>query len=297
MTELDLVRQGSQLLQIPLEQLVRSGAILLAKREILTRTKYLGASGAGGGGEAQSPELPRSGVAGSADNRIKEAFEFLLKAGKEVAPARLAKLSRTNFNSAHRWIQLNHPQLLLNKTLRPRQARPIREKPPAAAQQESSTPPSPPPPQKEETVKATAPATPALKPQAAKQRKTKTTSATDSKPQANSPEPIVFNDLKLSSSHTIKLAYGAVNQRGSAFLSVDPFGKAALDEALRAHQLDSTSFGHVELIPYKPTTTRAITSFPVVWLMLLLPNHQPFLEKNDREIYRTFKKPSLRGKE
>jgi hypothetical protein len=114
------VRQGSELLQIPLEQLVRSGAILLAKREILTRTKYLGA----GGGEAQSPELPRSGVAGSADNRIKEAFEFLLKAGKEVTPARLAKLSRTNFNSAHRRIQLNHPQLLLNKPLRPRQARP-----------------------------------------------------------------------------------------------------------------------------------------------------------------------------
>jgi hypothetical protein len=128
MTELDLVRQGSQLLQIPLEQLVRSGAILLAKREILTRTKYLGASGAGGGGEAQSPELPRSGVAGSADNRIKEAFEFLLKAGKEVTPARLAKLSRTNFNSAHRWIQLNHPQLLLNQPLRLRQARPMREK-------------------------------------------------------------------------------------------------------------------------------------------------------------------------
>jgi len=38
---------------------------------------------------------------------------------------------------------------------------------------------------------------------------------------------------------------------GSAFLSVAPFGNAALDEALRAHQLDSTSFGHVELIPYK----------------------------------------------
>ncbi len=62
MTQLDLLRQGSELLQIPLEQLVRSGAILLAKREILTRTKYLGAGDSGG---AQSPELPRSGVAGS----------------------------------------------------------------------------------------------------------------------------------------------------------------------------------------------------------------------------------------
>jgi len=149
----------------------------------------------------------------------------------------------------------------------------------------------PPPPQKEETVKATAPTTPDLKPQAAKQRKTKTTSAPDSKPEANSPEPIVFNDLELSPSHTIKLTFGAVNQRGSAFLSVDPFGKAALDEALQAHQLDSTSFGHVKLIQYKGHHL-----VPVVWLMLLFPNQQPFLEKIDRQIYRTFKKPSLGGK-
>src|SRR6516225_8187703 len=158
MTELELVRQAAQLLNIPLEQLVHSGALLLAKREILTRTKHLSpAAAAAAGGGADTPELPRSGsgVAGSADSRIKEAFEFLLKAGKEVTPARLAKLSRTNFNSAQRWIQLNHPQLLLNKTLRPRQARPMREKPPAAAtataaqqQASSSTPPSPPPAQK-----------------------------------------------------------------------------------------------------------------------------------------------------
>src|SRR5215831_17996637 len=144
MTELELVRQAAQLLNVPLEQLVHSGALLLAKREILIRTKHLSPAAAAAGGAAETPELPRSGsgVAGSADNRIKEAFEFLLKAGKEVTPARLAKLSRTNFNSAQRWIQLNHPQLLLNKTLRPRQARPMREKPPAAAttaQQQASS--------------------------------------------------------------------------------------------------------------------------------------------------------------
>ena len=58
-------------------------------------------------------------------------------------------------------------------------------------------------------------------------------------------------------------------------MSVDPFGKAALDEALRAHQLDSTSFGHVELIPYKGHHL-----VPVVWLMLLFPDHQPSWRKS-----------------
>jgi hypothetical protein len=47
----------------------------------------------------------------------------------------------------------------------------------------------------------------------------------------------------------------------------------------------------VELIPYKGHHL-----VPVVWLMLLFPSHQPFLEKIDRQIYRTFKKPSLGGK-
>ena len=299
MTELELVRQAAQLLNIPLEQLVHSGALLLAKREILTRTKHLSPAAADGG---DTPELPRSGsgVAGSADNRIKEAFEFLLKAGKEVTPARLAKLSRTNFNSAQRWIQLNHPQLLLNKTLRPRQARPMREKPPAAAtattaqlESSSSTPPTPPPPQKKEAQEEKsagagrdARGTPKASKRLTKEKTKSVPTLQDSKPHSDSPpEPITFTDLELSSSHTIKLAYGALNQRGSAFFSVEPFGKAALDEALRAHQLKRTSFGHVELIKHKGHHL-----VPVAWLMLLLPNnHQPFLEKLDRQIYRSFK--------
>ena len=134
LTELELVRRGAELLHIPLEQLVRSGAISLAKREILTR-KHLGSEG--------ESDTPRSGVAGSADHRIQQAFEFLQQASKEITPARLAKLSRTNFNSAQRWIGLNHPQLLLNQKLRPRQARPMREKP--AAPQVSPTLASPTP--------------------------------------------------------------------------------------------------------------------------------------------------------
>jgi hypothetical protein len=302
MTELELVRQAAQLLDIPLEQLVHSGALLLAKREILTRTKHLSpaAAAAAGGGGAEAPEFPRagSGVTGSADNRIKEAFEFLRKAGKEVTPARLAKLSRTNFNSAQRWIGLNHPQLLLNKTLRPRQARPMREKPPTAAaaattrQPESSTPPSPPPPQKkqeeEETLKSAGAGDAHGTPKAKRKEKTKSAPALqDSKPpQSDSPptEPIAFTELELSSSQTIKLAYGVLNQRGAAFFSVEPFGKAALDEALRAHQLDRTSFGHVELIEHKGHHL-----VPLAWLILLLPNHQPFLEKLDSRIYRSFK--------
>jgi hypothetical protein len=303
MTELELVRQAAQLLNIPLEQLVHSGALLLAKREILTRTKHLSppAAAAGGSGGADTPELPRSGsgVAGSADNRIKEAFEFLLKAGKEVTPARLAKLSRTNFNSAQRWIQLNHPQLLLNKTLRPRQARPMREKPPAAAmataaqqQASSSTPPSPPLPQKKEAQEEKsagagrdAHGTPKASKRLTKEKTKSVTTLQDSKPHSDSPpEPITFTGLELSSSHTIKLAYGALNQRGSAFFSVEPFGKAALDEALRAHQLDRTGFGHLELIEHKGHHL-----VPIAWLILLLPNHRPFLEKLDRQIYRSFK--------
>ena len=125
------MRRGAELLHIPLEQLVRSGAISLAKREILTR-KHLGSEG--------ESDTPRSGVAGSADHRIQQAFEFLQQASKEITPARLAKLSRTNFNSAQRWIGLNHPQLLLNQKLRPRQARPMREKPAASQQQASPHP-------------------------------------------------------------------------------------------------------------------------------------------------------------
>jgi hypothetical protein len=99
LTERDLVGRAAQLLGVPLPQLISSGAILLAKREILTRTKN---------------QAPGSGVTGSADQRMQEAFDTLRAAGKPLSPARLAKLSRTNFFSAQRWLGLNHPQLLLH---------------------------------------------------------------------------------------------------------------------------------------------------------------------------------------
>jgi hypothetical protein len=268
LTELELVRRGAELLHIPLEQLVRSGAISLAKREILTR-KHLGSEG--------ESDTPRSGVAGSADHRIQQAFEFLQQASKEITPARLAKLSRTNFNSAQRWIGLNHPQLLLNQKLRPRQARPMREKP-AASQQQASPPPSPPPPQQ-------APAPDPLPEPGKKKTTLAATAAAATAPEPES-QPIALKDLALSPSQTIELAYGAVNQRGSPFFSVEPFGEAARKEALSAHQLDPASFGHIELIYFKGHHL-----VPVVWLMLLLPEHKAFLEKIDRDIYRAFRKP------
>jgi hypothetical protein len=175
-----------------------------------------------------------------------------------VTPARLAKLSRTNFNSAQRWIQLNHPQLLLNKTLRPKKS--------AGAGRDAH-------------------GTPKASKRLRKEKTKSIPTLQDSKPHSDSPpEPIAFTGLELSSSRTIKLAYGALNQRGSAFFSVEPFGKAVLDEALRAHQLDRTSFGHVELIKHKGHHL-----VPLAWLILLLPNHQPFLEKLDRQINRSFK--------
>lgn len=107
LTERELVRRAAQLLGVPLPQLIRSGAILLAKREILTRTNQPA--------DTEAPDNLRSGVAGSADHRIEQAFQTLSQAGKPLSPARLAKLSRTNFFSAQRWLQLHHPELLLQQ--------------------------------------------------------------------------------------------------------------------------------------------------------------------------------------
>jgi hypothetical protein len=123
LTELALVRRAAELLGVPLPQLIRSGSILLAKREILTRSKFLTKAG--------EPDTLRSGVAGSADRRMRHAFNTLALAHKPISPARLAKLASTNFNSAQRWIQLNHPQLLLH------------QQQPMPAQPENSSPAAP----------------------------------------------------------------------------------------------------------------------------------------------------------
>jgi hypothetical protein len=127
LTERALVRRATQVLGVPLSQLIRSGAILLAKRELLTRTNLTA------GTEA---DALRSGVAGSADHRMEQAFQTLSAAGKPLSPARLAKLSRTNFFSAQRWLQLHHPELLLQKS----------SEPPEATKLETTPPPPPPAP-------------------------------------------------------------------------------------------------------------------------------------------------------
>jgi hypothetical protein len=139
LTERALVRRATQVLGVPLSQLIRSGAILLAKRELLTRTNLTA------GTEA---DTLRSGVAGSADHRMEQAFQTLSAAGKPLSPARLAKLSRTNFFSAQRWLQLHHPELLLQKNNTPETKL-------------ETTPPPPPPAPKPPATSAKSPQQPA----------------------------------------------------------------------------------------------------------------------------------------
>ena len=135
----------------------------------------------------------------------------------------------------------------------------MREKP--AASQQPSPPPSPPPPQQ-------APAPDPLPEPEKKKTTVATTAAAATEPEPKS-QPIALKDLALSPSQTIELAYGAVNQRGSPFFSVEPFCEAARKKALEAHQLDPASFGHIELIYFKGHHL-----VPVVWLTLLLPKHK-----------------------
>jgi hypothetical protein len=145
LTERALVRRATQVLGVPLPQLIRSGAILLAKRELLTRTNLTA------GAEA---DTLRSGVAGSADHRMEQAFQTLSAAGKPLSPARLAKLSRTNFFSAQRWLQLHHPELLLQKSSS------TATEPPEATKPET-TPPLPPAPKPPAQTSAKSPQQPA----------------------------------------------------------------------------------------------------------------------------------------
>jgi hypothetical protein len=56
---------------------------------------------------AAKQDVLRPGVAGSADDRIEEAFNNLQASGKPVTAARLAKLAKTNFNTAQNWLENN----------------------------------------------------------------------------------------------------------------------------------------------------------------------------------------------
>jgi hypothetical protein len=59
---------------------------------------------------AARKEPLRPGVAGSADNRIQEAFTKLKASGKPITPARLAKLAKTNFLTAQHWLENNQDE-------------------------------------------------------------------------------------------------------------------------------------------------------------------------------------------
>jgi len=210
---------------------------------------------------------------------MQEAFSFLQEAGKEVTPARLAKLSRTNFNSAQRWLGLNHPNLLLAQPLRPRQARPMRfqaaasSTAAAAAPQVSPSPTAPPP--------SPSPLSKAAEP---KKRKAADAAAALPSAQPTATTPIVFEGLPLTGNDSIPKAYGAINERGSVFFSAEAFGEETRDEALKAHQLDPSEVGYIELIFHQGHHLA-----PVVWLMLLLPKHKKFLARITSRIQRSFK--------
>jgi hypothetical protein len=82
---------------------------------------------------------------------MEQAFQTLSAAGKPLSPARLAKLSRTNFFSAQRWLQLHHPELLLQKS----------SEPPEATKPETTPPPPPPAPKPPAQTSAKSPQQPA----------------------------------------------------------------------------------------------------------------------------------------
>jgi hypothetical protein len=59
---------------------------------------------------AAKKDTLRPGVAGSADNRLEEAFNALKASGKPITPARLAKLAKTNFITAQHWLESNQDE-------------------------------------------------------------------------------------------------------------------------------------------------------------------------------------------
>jgi hypothetical protein len=75
LTESQLLEQTAALLGVSLAQLVKTGAIVYAKREFLNHQKY---SAAAEGGDSESALLRSgSGVAGVADARILAAYQAM----------------------------------------------------------------------------------------------------------------------------------------------------------------------------------------------------------------------------
>ena len=99
-------------------------------------------------------------------------------------------------------------------------------------------------------------------------------------------EPIAIvplTQLSLPGSHTISLAWGALNQKGIAYFSVQPFGQMVLAEALRANQSDDLA-QHTQLILHQDHHLA-----PIPWLMIQVPRQQPFLRRIQNRIMKEAK--------
>jgi hypothetical protein len=97
---------------VSLAQLVKTGAIVYAKREFLNHNKYSAAEG----GDSESALLRSgSGVAGVADARILAAYQAMAGANPPIpiTPAKLATRALTGYPTALRWLKIHHPELLV----------------------------------------------------------------------------------------------------------------------------------------------------------------------------------------
>jgi hypothetical protein len=103
--ETQLLEQTAALLGVSLAQLVKSGAIVYAKREYLNHKKYSAA--AEGGSESA---LLRSG-SGVADARILAAYQVMADAKVPITPAKLASRAVTGYPTALRWLKI-HPRII-----------------------------------------------------------------------------------------------------------------------------------------------------------------------------------------
>ena len=111
LTEPQLLEQTAALLGVSPAQVVRTGALVYAKREFLNHKKYL--SPAAAQGDSEPAQLRSgSGVAGVADARIQAAFDALTEAKSPITPAKLATRALTGYPTALRWLKIHHPELL-----------------------------------------------------------------------------------------------------------------------------------------------------------------------------------------
>jgi hypothetical protein len=82
-------------------QLKELADISFAYRRAQSRARQI----ASGSSDHRQTDTQRRGVAGSADDRIQEAYQSVLADGRPISPARLARLAKTNFDSARRWLE------------------------------------------------------------------------------------------------------------------------------------------------------------------------------------------------